>query len=304
MKQAINIINFGDCADARVLAGLAWEAENAGWDGFFVWDHIAWDWGATPAPAPSRGRGAGVPMVDPWIALTAIALRTQRIRIGTMVTPIPRRRPWKLARETVSLDHLSDGRLILGVGLGVTQAEYANLGEPADFKTRAAMLDEGLDVLAGLWRGEPFNFEGRFYTLKDTQFLPTPLQQPRIPIWVAGMWPNKPPFRRAARWDGVFPILRDADFDNIPSPDQVREIIAFVGEHRETAAPFDVTVAGATRGDDRSEAADSVAAYAEAGVTWWQEAIHGLRPDLAERAAATSWIDAMRWRIQQGPAGR
>ena len=289
MKQAINIINFGDCADARVLADLAWEAENAGWDGFFIWDHIAWDWGA-------------MPMVDPWIALTAIALRTTRIRIGTMVTPLPRRRPWKLARETVSLDQLSGGRLTLGVGLGITQAEYANLGEPADFKTRAAMLDEGLEVLTGLWRGEPFSFEGQFYTLKDAHFLPTPQQEPRIPIWVAGMWPNKPPFRRAARWDGVFPILRDAGIDNIPSPQQIREIIAFVGEHRQAQTPFDVVVAGVTPGDDPRQAADTVARYAEAGVTWWQEAIHGMRPDLAKRAEASSWIDAMRWRIQQGPA--
>lgn len=288
MHYAINIINFGDCGDARVLAGLAREAEDAGWDGFFIWDHIAWDWGA-------------MPMVDATVALTAIAMNTERLRIGAMVTPLPRRRPWKVAREMVSLDHLSGGRLIMGVGLGVTQAEYANLGEPADFKTRAAMLDEGLAVLEKLWSGEPFSFDGEYYRVRDTQFLPTPLQQPRIPIWVAGMWPNKPPFRRAARWDGVFPILRDAGLDNIPSPEQLREIVAFVQEQRQIDSPFDVVIAGATPGDDAKRAVEIAEEYAAAGATWWQEGIHGLRDDLAARAEASSWLDAMRWRIQQGP---
>lgn len=288
MQYAINIINFGDCGDARVLAGLAQEAEAAGWDGFFIWDHIAWDWG-------------GLPFADVTVALTAIALATERIRFGAMVTPLPRRRPWKFAREAVELDRLSGGRLIVGVGLGVTQAEFANLGEPADFKTRAAMLDEALAVVTGLWRGEPFSFDGQFYHIRDTQFLPTPVQQPRIPIWVAGMWPNKAPFRRAAAWDGVFPILRDAELDNIPSPQQLREIIAFLGQRRQSAAPFEVVVAGETPGDDRRRAADVAATYAEAGATWWQEAVHGLRADLASRAEAASWLDAMRWRIEQGP---
>lgn len=288
MRYAINIINFGDCGDARVLASLAHTAEQSGWDGFFIWDHIAWDWGA-------------MPMADATVALTAIALSTQRIRFGAMVTPLPRRRPWKFAREAVELDRLSGGRLIVGVGLGVTQAEFANLGEATDFKTRGALLDEALAVVTGLWRGEPFSFDGRFYHIRDAQFLPTPVQQPRIPIWVAGMWPNKPPFRRAAAWDGVFPILRDADLDNIPSPEQIREIVALVKEHRQSNAPFDVVVAGETPGDDRQRAAGIVAAYGEAGVTWWQEAVHGLRADLGQRAAATSWLDAMRWRIEQGP---
>lgn len=291
MKYAINIINFGDCGDARVLAGLARVAEDSGWDGFFIWDHIAWDWGA-------------IPMADATVALSAIAMRTERIRFGAMVTPVPRRRPWKLAREMVSLDRLSGGRLILGVGLGITEAEFANLGEPPDFKTRAGMLDEGLEVLTGLWQGEPFSYDGHFYNLRNAQFLPIPLQQPRIPIWVAGMWPNKAPFRRAARWDGVFPILRDADLDNIPSPQQLREIVAFVREERQAATPLDVTVAGETPGDHPERAAQIAAQYAEAGATWWQEAIHGLRTDLAARAGATSWLDAMRWRIEQGPPRR
>ena len=141
MKYAINIINFGDCGDAMTLAELARTAEVAGWDGLFVWDHIAWD-------------GRVMPMVDPWVALTAIATSTNRIRIGAMVTPLPRRRPWKFARETVSLDYLSSGRMIVGVGIGDALAEFKNLGEEADLKTRGAMLDEGLQVVNGLWSGE------------------------------------------------------------------------------------------------------------------------------------------------------
>src|SRR5512134_3855134 len=142
---------FGDYADARALASLARDAETAGWEGFFLWDHVFTDW-------PDR-------LVDPWVALTAIALNTQRIRIGTTVTPLPRRRPWKLARETVSLDHLSGGRLTLSVGIGVGQAEWEHLGEQSDPKKRGAMLDEALSVLTGLWSGEPFSYTGQYYQI-------------------------------------------------------------------------------------------------------------------------------------------
>lgn len=291
MKCAVNMINFGDCGDAQVLAALAQEAEEAGWDGFFIWDHVALDW-------------FNAPFADVTVALALIALQTSRIRFGAMVTPMPRRRPWKFARETVSLDHLSGGRLIVGVGLGVTEAEFANLGEPPDFKTRAAMLDEGLQILEGLWSGESLTFEGQHYSVKDAQFLPTPLQRPRIPIWVAGMWPNKPPFRRAARWDGVFPIPQDLSPDAMLTPDDVKAIVAYVYQHRSSDAPFDVSVGGVTPGDDAEQAASIVAAYADAGVTWWQEAVHGMRPDLAGRAETSSWLDAMKWRIRQGPPTR
>ncbi|MEC8962832.1 MAG: LLM class flavin-dependent oxidoreductase, partial [Pseudomonadota bacterium] len=210
MKYAINIINFGDCGDAATLAELTRTAEDVGWDGFFVWDHIAWD-------------GRIMPMVDPWVALTAIATSTNRIRIGAMVTPLPRRRPWKFARETVSLDCLSSGRMIVGVGIGDALAEFKNLGEVADPKTRGAMLDEGLQVVNGLWSGKAFSFVGEHYTVKDAQFIPATLQQPRIPIWVGGKWPNRVPFRRAAQWDGVFPILSGTDPEFYPT--QIREIM-------------------------------------------------------------------------------
>ena len=286
MKYAINIINFGDCGDAATLAELAQTAESVGWDGFFVWDHIAWD-------------GRIMPMVDPWVALTAIATSTDRIRIGLMVTPLPRRRPWKFARETVSLDRLSSGRMIVGVGIGDALAEFNNLGEEADLKTRGTMLDEGLQVVNGLWSGKPFSFVGEHYTVKDAHFLPATLQQPRIPVWVAGKWPNRAPFRRAAQWDGVFPILSGTDTDSYPT--QIREMMRFLLDHRESNDPFDVTVQGITPGNDSMHAAEVVAEYAEAGVTWWQEAINEHRRDLIGRASKTSWIDAVRWRIQQGP---
>ena len=286
MKYAINIINFGDCGDAATLAELARTAEDVGWDGFFVWDHIAWD-------------GRIMPMVDPWVALTAIATSTNRIRIGAMVTPLPRRRPWKFARETVSLDYLSSGRMIVGVGIGDALAEFKNLGEEADLKTRGAMLDEGLQVVNGLWSGKPFSFVGEHYTVKDAQFLPATLQQPRIPIWVGGKWPNRAPFRRAAQWDGVFPIFSGTDPESYPA--QIREMILFVLDHRESDDPFDVTVQGTTPGNDLMRAADVATEYAEAGVTWWQEAINERRPDLIERAGKASWLDAVRWRIQQVP---
>ena len=286
MKFAINIINFGDCGDALTLAELARTAEEVGWDGFFVWDHIAWD-------------GRIMPMVDPGVALTAIATSTNRIRIGAMVTPLPRRRPWKFARETVSLDHLSSGRMIVGVGIGDALAEFKSLGEVADLKTRGAMLDEGLQVVCGLWRGKPFSFSGEHYTVKDAHFIPATLQQPRIPIWVGGKWPNRAPFRRAARWDGVFPILSGTDVKTYPA--QIQEMMQFLLDHRESDDPFDVTVQGTTPGNDLMHAAEVVGEYADAGVTWWQEAINESRPDLINRANKTSWLDAVRWRIQQGP---
>ena len=159
MKFGIYLPNFGAYGDARVLADLARDAENAGWDGFFIWDHIA---------------GWKLPMVDPWVALTAIALNTERMRIGTTVTPLPRRRPWKLAREAVSIDHLSDGRLTLGVGIGGGEAEFAHLSEEPDPKKRGEMLDEALDVLTGVWSGEPFSFTGSTTESRTRSFFLNP----------------------------------------------------------------------------------------------------------------------------------
>jgi alkanesulfonate monooxygenase SsuD/methylene tetrahydromethanopterin reductase-like flavin-dependent oxidoreductase (luciferase family) len=169
MKFAFDTPQFGAFADPRLLAQLAHEAEDAGWDAFFLWDHIQVGW-------PD-------PVADPWIALAAIAMATSRILIGPIVTPLYRRHPWKLARETVTLDHLSGGRVVLGVGLGDDVfGEIRTFDGPMDPRTRAAMLDEGLAVLLGLWSAEKFSFEGAHYTIRDAQFLPAPLQKPRIPI--------------------------------------------------------------------------------------------------------------------------
>lgn len=177
-------------------------------------------------------------MADPWVLLTAVALATERIRIGTMVTPVARRRRWKLARETVTVDRLSGGRLILGVGLGFPpDLDFAAFGEESDDRHRAEKLDEGLDVLTGLWSGEPFSYSGEHYQVLDAQFLPTPVQTPRIPIWVAQMYPYRGPLRRAARWDGLVPMH---ETDMFPTPQQVDEVVSFVRSVRTDDAPFDV----------------------------------------------------------------
>jgi alkanesulfonate monooxygenase SsuD/methylene tetrahydromethanopterin reductase-like flavin-dependent oxidoreductase (luciferase family) len=273
MRYAIDVPNFGDFGNPRALADLARAAEEAGWDGFFLWDHLQ-----TASPAP---------FTDPWVALAAMALCTERIRLGTMVTPLPRRRPWKLARETVSVDQLSGGRLVLGVGIGINDwREYSAFGEPADDALHGAMLDEGLAVLTGLWSGEPFSFQGQHYKARDAYFLPTPTQQPRIPIWVAGIWPNKKPFRRAARWDGVFPLLHDGPLP----PDDIRAMLAYIRQYRTSTEPFDVVAVGWAYKHGK-EAGDALLAdYTEAGVTWWLE---GFNPQ--------DTVADVRARIQQGP---
>ena len=262
MQFAINTPNFGSFADARLLAELAQEAEDAGWDGFFVWDHI----GGSSLQA--------IPMADPWVALTAMAMATSRIKLGPIVTPLPRRRPWKLARESVTLDHLSQGRLILGVGLGSDSfyKEYSTYGESPDDKLHGAMLDEGLDVLVQLWSGETVSYTGQQYQIHDAQFLPTPLQQPRIPIWIAGVWPFKKPFQRAARWDGVCPLKHPSQ---LMQPDDIRQMLASIRQFRVNNESFAVLASGNTSGTEHQKDLDLIMSYAEAGATWWQESFAG-----------------------------
>jgi len=287
MRFGISIPAFADLSDPRVLAELAHDAETAGWDGFFLWDHIFFD--------PTFH-----PIADPWVALAAVALRTERMRIGTMITPIARRRPWKLARETVSVDRLSNGRLTLGVGLGdPVQWDFGFFDEVTDSKTRARRLDEGLDILTGLWSGQPFSYQGEQYkVMKEVTFRPTPIQIPRIPIWVGGWWPNKPPLRRAARWDGVYALKANGEI----TPEEWRELLAYVQKYRTSTAPFDAAHAGATPGDNPTQAADLIQPYADAGVTWWIEPIDpwrfGWSYEVAWDPKATV---LMRERIRQGP---
>lgn len=286
MRYGINLPAFGDFGEPRALAELAHEAEEAGWDAFFIWDHMVFD--------PSWH-----PMVDPWVGLAAVAMRTRRIRIGTLLTPLPRRRPWKLARETVSLDQLSGGRLTLGVGIGdPVQWEFGFFGEATDAKVRAQQLDEGLQIMTGLWSGEMFSFKGEHYQLEEMKFLPRPVQQPRIPIWVGGYWPRKPPMRRGARWDGICPGKTDGAL----TPDEWRDILAYIKQYRESDAPFDAVHGGATSGTDKVRDTELVASYAEAGVNWWIE-------DISPWRFGQGWEDQwkpestrlMRERVRQGP---
>jgi alkanesulfonate monooxygenase SsuD/methylene tetrahydromethanopterin reductase-like flavin-dependent oxidoreductase (luciferase family) len=284
MQYGIHVPQFGDYADARRLAELAQEAEAAGWEGFFLWDHITTEW-------PDR-------VVDTTVALTAVALSTQRIRFGPLVTPLVRRRPWKVARETASLDHLSGGRLVLGVGLGDSADEFQHLGEAGERKVRAAMLDEALEVVTGLWRGEKFHHQGQHYHITQGWFMPPALQSPRIPIWAAGVWPNKAPFRRAARWDGIFPLWKEQRFDQMMPVEHVKEIVAYVRDQRRSDAPFDVAHWGITPGDP-AQAAAIVTPYAGAGVTWWLENVSPWRWGWEWKGA---WpLEAMRARIRRGP---
>ena len=275
MRYAINIPNFGLIGDARALAELAHEAEESGWDGFFLWDHIGANWGE------SR-------FADPWLALTAIALATSRITLGPLVTPLPRRRPWKVAREAVTLDHLSRGRLVLGVGIGSDHGqEFSAYGEdPAD-KPHGAMLDEALEVITRLWSEELVDYDGEQYHVHGARHLPGPLQKPRIPIWVAAVWPNKKPFRRAARWDGVVPLAPN----RAVTPDEMRDLLTFTQAQRaDSGAPFEAVTVGHLEGVDAGADAAVIAEWADAGATWFQE---GIMPDQG--------IELVRERIHLGP---
>jgi alkanesulfonate monooxygenase SsuD/methylene tetrahydromethanopterin reductase-like flavin-dependent oxidoreductase (luciferase family) len=251
---------FGPLADTRLHAELAATAEEAGWDGYFVWDHIRWPWVDE--------------IIDPWAAMTAIALRTERIRIGPMVTPIPRRRPQVVARQTVTLDRLSGGRLIFGAGSGGDHAtEYANLGELTDPKVRAAQLDEGLAVLVGLWSGQRFNFDGSHYQVKDTTFLPTPLQTPRIPVWIAGQWPYRKPLARAARWDGYVPIKADM---SLTTPDETAQMAQTLD--LPSRRGFDLAVFSGPQ---------DPAPFFAAGATW---CLDGPEPEALDVESIRRWI--------------
>lgn len=241
------------------LVNISQKMETAGWHGHFIWDWIL---------------GSKDPIhqiADPWIALTAMASRTKKIKLGTTITPIPRRRPWKLARETVSLDRFSKGRLILGVGLGFPpEEEFAAFGEESDIKIRAKKMDEGLDVLLGLWSGKKFSYNGEYYKIDNVTFLPKALQTPRIPIWGAGTWPYKKPFIRSAKLDGVVPLDND---DFIPTPKTLLEIISFIKEHRPNMRNFDIVASVSTIGIDSQKREELLSEYIDVGATWLVESI-------------------------------
>ncbi|MFC5723940.1 LLM class flavin-dependent oxidoreductase [Streptomyces gamaensis] len=263
MRCSVNIPNFGDFADPRTVARVAAAAEEAGWDGLFVWDHVVHD---------KRLRR---PVGDPWLLLAAAALATTRIRLGTLVTPLARRRPHQLARQVATLDHLSGGRVTLGAGLGApVEDEYGSFGEPTDPALLAELLDEGLHLLDRYWSGEPVTHHGRHYRAEDVALLPAPVQRPRPPVWIAGFWPHRRPMRRAARWDGAVPLFRSAVHGHTPPVDEVRELADCVRRERAGAgrsgAPFDLVV-GAVSPAAPAKARDLIGPLVDAGATWWDE---------------------------------
>lgn len=259
MKYAISLPNGHACGDPASLGEFAALAEASGWDAIFLEDYIVWQ-GHSDALA-----------FDPWVALAAMSVKTRTIRLGTMVTPISRRRPWKLARETVSIDQLSAGRLILGVGLGDNMGDtsFSHFGEENNLKRRAEMTDEALQILTGLWSGAPFHFDGQHYQVKEVTFLPPPVQKPRIPIWIGGGWPLKGPTRRALRWDGA--CFYKLPPDEEMTPQDVRSLANAAREQRHPGIPFDICVGHAAYQvkKDREAERAHIAALAEAGATWW-----------------------------------
>ncbi len=262
--------------DIHTLIELAIDAETAGWDGVFYWDAI-------------YIKSAGL-MYDPWVVLAAIAAHTKRVRIGAVLTPVSRRRPWKLARETATLDHLSHGRLILPVGLGaLDDGGFTKVGEATDRKRRSELLDEGLEILTGLWSGQPFSFQGQHYHVEEMTFLPPALQSPRIPIWVVGAWPRIKSMQRVLRYDGLLAAKLPGDGDMTPA--DIQAMKAFIDEHRTATTPFDIVWEGETPAEDREQAISMVRSWAEVGVTWWMET----------RWGHTLRLEEVRTRIKAGP---
>lgn len=263
--------------DSQTAAEFARQAEESGWDGFFVWEPV---WG-----------------IDAWVSLTAAAMVTKHIKLGTMLTPLSRMRPWKLASETATLDNLSNGRLILSVGLGAVDTGFADFGEITDRKTRAELLDEGLEILTSLWSGEPFRHAGKHYQVRVTEDAfqppPSPIQKPRPPVWVVGAWPRENSMRRALRYDGLLPNVMGKDGKvrlSPPSAEEIQQMHKFIAENREQNTLFDIVVEGQTPGEDLQEGTKIVLPYEQAGATWWIEALWD-QPDL-ERVIS---------RVKQGP---
>jgi alkanesulfonate monooxygenase SsuD/methylene tetrahydromethanopterin reductase-like flavin-dependent oxidoreductase (luciferase family) len=269
LRSALWLPIFDELADPLVVSRLAADAEEAGWHGLFVWDHVRW---REPVAA----------VADPWITLAAVATATERIRLGPMVTPLARRRPVKVARETASLDLLSRGRLTLGVGLGSDRfgEEFSRTGEQLDDGVRAQMLDESLAILAAAWSGDAFDHRGDHYRSQGISFRPRPAQQLGPRVWVAGFPGKARPRRRAARHDGFFPV-------NLTHPDQLAEAVSHITELRAGAGsgrPYDVAVGLPADAD--------LAPYAQAGATWWMT---DFEPD-------TVTLDEVRSVLRNGPA--
>lgn len=249
------VTSFGSAHD---YVEMAREAEASGWDGVFAWDDISVD----------RGD-----VFDPWVVLGAQAAVTQRITLGAMVFSLARRRPWKVARETITIDNLSDGRFVLPVGLGGTwDGGYAGVStDDPSRRVRAEKLDECLDILELAWSGETVSYAGRHYWMKDLRFDPRPVQRPRIPVWPVGAWPFPKSLGRAARWDGIIVSDMSAGAEEKASPATVAHVAAWMAEHRASSAPFDIVTEGITSGTDHAADRAHLEPLAEAGATWFIE---------------------------------
>ncbi len=259
--------------DPRDILEMACDAEAAGWNGVFVWD--------------------GITGGDPWVLLAAIAAKTERIKLATMLTPISRRRPWKLAQEAATLDQRSGGRVILPVGLGAPETGFDKFGEVTDRKVRAEMLDEGIEVLSGLWSGEPFTYDGTHYQVSDVTFEPLPLQRPRVPIWVVGAWRRMKSMQRVLACDGFIPYNLDGNHAET-TPDELREMADWISENRTATTQFDILWEANTPGDDPARCTEIVQPWANAGATWWLESVW-------DGPRTANGLAGMQERIRQGP---
>jgi alkanesulfonate monooxygenase SsuD/methylene tetrahydromethanopterin reductase-like flavin-dependent oxidoreductase (luciferase family) len=277
VQYAIDLSSVGPWGSPRTLAELGVLAEHSGWDAVFLEDYVVY--------------ADGLDTFDPWVALAAIAAATERIRIGTLVTPLPRRRPWKVASEAMTLDHLSNGRVILGVGSGdPTAADMNPVGEQPDARVRGAMLDEALGVIDALWTGERVHHQGAHYRLDGVALRPRPVQEPRIPIWVGGQYTKRRPRERALRWDGSC-LYRAEPPDWVDmSPDDVRELRRLASERPDHGAAFTITIGGRPRGPDPNAERRYVTSIAEAGADWWNEWVPPQTP-----------VDRVRELIAAGP---
>jgi alkanesulfonate monooxygenase SsuD/methylene tetrahydromethanopterin reductase-like flavin-dependent oxidoreductase (luciferase family) len=256
LLHAVALPTGGECGDPRFLVELAELAEASAWDGVFLEDYVCYQ------------GGVDTPTCDTWVALAAMAVRTRRVRLGVEVTPLARRRPWKVAREAAGIDQLSDGRMILGVGLGdIRDPGFSHCGEETDARRRAELLDEGLEIIAGLWNGQPFTFHGKHFVVEAVTFLPTPVQRPRIPIWIGGGYPNPGPTRRAARWDGscMYKETGGGPWEEM-GPDDVRALRELAGNR-----PYEIAVGGRRRRDDWKAEREWIRSVADAGADWWAE---------------------------------
>jgi alkanesulfonate monooxygenase SsuD/methylene tetrahydromethanopterin reductase-like flavin-dependent oxidoreductase (luciferase family) len=254
-------------------------AEKAKWDAFFVWE-------------PTYG-------IDAWMTLAAIAVKTKEIRLGTLLSPPSRMRPWKLASEVITLDVLSKGRTTLCVGLGAIDTGFDELGEETDRKIRAELLDESLDIMNGLWRWDLTNYKGIHYrieNLKKSEFFkrhppPNSIQNPGIPIWVVGAWAYDKSMQRALKYDGLIPTIKNkrGKFE-VVTPEHIREMRDYIKKNRTLTSPFDIIIEGETPCDDLEKTESIIKPYAEAGATWWIES-NWSTPDL----------DKLKARIKEGP---